>query len=157
MDKRCIVCSRDSSKVLFGIDSRCRSGFKSRCKTCEAEYHKKRRQDNLSSYKDRGSAWRESHRSEIQEKSLAYRRGLRHAAIVHYGGNTPACACCGESEYQFLTIDHIHGGGRKHRRELKNTDFYRWLKKEGYPAGYRVLCYNCNVSRGLYGKCPHEK
>jgi hypothetical protein len=23
--------------------------------------------------------------------------------------------------------------------------------------GYRVLCHNCNLARGFYGYCPHEK
>lgn len=57
-----------------------------------------------------------------------------------------------------LTIDHINGGGNKHRESILNsrggTSFYRWLKKTGYPSGYQVLCWNCNLSK-RYGPCEH--
>ena len=70
-----------------------------------------------------------------------------------YGG---ACACCGEYRFAFLTIDHIEGGGRKHREQFTSNDaLYRWLKQE-QREGFRVLCYNCNCARGNFGKCPHE-
>jgi hypothetical protein len=32
-----------------------------------------------------------------------------------------------------------------------------WLKRNGYPKGFRVLCHNCNSARGLYGYCPHKR
>lgn len=32
---------------------------------------------------------------------------------------------------------------------------YRWLKQQGFPTGFRVLCMNCNFSYGLHGYCPH--
>ncbi len=75
-------------------------------------------------------------------------------ALQHYGMK---CACCGESRYEFLTIDHINGGGRKHNAEIGQGHLYRWLKKNNYPEGFRVLCHNCNQSLGLYGYCPHQK
>jgi hypothetical protein len=34
---------------------------------------------------------------------------------------------------------------------------YVWLRDNGWPEGYRVLCHNCNSARGLYGYCPHER
>ena len=70
------------------------------------------------------------------------------------------CACCGEDRPEFLTIDHIHGGGNRHRRELKRNggvSFYCWLIQQGFPEGYRTLCMNCNFARGNYGYCPHEQ
>jgi hypothetical protein len=100
----------------------------------------------------------------------AYRAKSRLHALLAYGGEVPTCDCpgCGENRLPFLTIDHIEGGGNKHRRELAGTSFpvgnvkpgggvmYRWLKQMSYPQGHRVLCYNCNVARGV-GKCPvHE-
>ena len=44
-----------------------------------------------------------------------------------------------------LSIDHIKGGGNRHRDKLGNdgSGVYRWLKKENYPTGYQVLCMNC--------------
>lgn len=76
-----------------------------------------------------------------------------------YGGCF--CACCGESNLEFLSIDHINGGGRQHllrlRQEGKNMGLYRWLKAEGYPPGYQVLCMNCNWAKGKFSECPHKR
>jgi hypothetical protein len=74
-----------------------------------------------------------------------------------YGG--PICKCCGEERVEFLSIDHINGGGNQHRKEItgfKQGNIYRWLKKNNFPEGFQVLCFNCNMSIGFYGYCPHE-
>ncbi len=74
--------------------------------------------------------------------------------IDHYGGS---CVCCNESIIEFMTIDHIDGGGRQHRIEVgKGHNFYKWLIKNNFPDDYRVLCTNCNSTRGLFGYCPHN-
>jgi hypothetical protein len=76
--------------------------------------------------------------------------------LAHYGG---CCRCCGESTDELLSIDHIEGGGNQHRKAINRygTDMYRWLKAQGFPPGFRVLCHNCNLARGRYGYCPHEE
>jgi hypothetical protein len=56
---------------------------------------------------------------------------------------------------EFLTIDHIKGKGRQHQKKI-NTQICNWLKRNGYPKGYRVLCYNCNCAIGFFGQCPHK-
>lgn len=83
---------------------------------------------------------------------------LKRQALEHYSQGRVECACCGESEPSFLTIDHIDGGGNQHRKSLGRvaSQFYRWLKLNDYPPGYRVLCFNCNIARGIFGVCPHE-
>lgn len=84
----------------------------------------------------------------------------RMAALVVYSSDPPRCACkgCNESHVEFLVIDHINGGGATHRKiSGHGSNFYMWLKNNNYPIGFRVLCDNCNMSRGRYGYCPHEK
>lgn len=82
------------------------------------------------------------------------RLATRIEVIQHYGG---CCACCGESRYEFLSIDHVGGTGASHRRDQPTAyKIIRWLRKNGYPPGFRVLCYNCNCAIGFYGYCPHE-
>jgi len=79
-------------------------------------------------------------------------------ALAVYGDGK--CVCCGESHEEFLAIDHIDGGGGKQRRESGRSggsSTYQWLKSKGWPEGYQVLCHNCNLSKGFYGYCPHEK
>jgi hypothetical protein len=95
----------------------------------------------------------------IREFSKHQRAKNKIAAIRHYSGGKMACACCGETTLEFLGIDHINGGGTKHRKKLGNPGgfvFYIWLRLKGYPLGYRVLCQNCNLVYGTYGYCPHQ-
>ena len=92
-------------------------------------------------------------------------RKMKQEVISNYGGK---CRCCGETRYEFLTIDHKKGGGLKHRRQLEKhlnynhgtvggSYMYRWLKKNGFPKrDFQLLCMNCNFARGHYGHCPHE-
>lgn len=35
--------------------------------------------------------------------------------------------------------------------------FMKWLKRNDWPKGFRVLCHNCNSSLGYYGYCPHRR
>lgn len=85
--------------------------------------------------------------------------------ISAYGGK---CACCGEGRLEFLTIDHPNNDGAEHRRPkakmregIKRTGagvhIYRYLRKNGFPKEFRLLCWNCNCSRGFSGYCPHER
>ena len=64
----------------------------------------------------------------------------KRETLSHYGNCL--CACCGESEMEFLSIDHIHGGGRKHRQELGIGSIYVWLRQQNFPNGFQVLCMN---------------
>lgn len=89
-------------------------------------------------------------------------RDLRRkvAAFNAYGG--PRCNCCGETTVQFLTIDHINGGGNAHRKEIGKGGgggaMYCWLKRNNYPSGFQVLCFNCNIGRHINGGiCPHKQ
>lgn len=87
-----------------------------------------------------------------------YQLNLRLNALQMYGNK---CECCGEETEWFLSIDHKGGGGARHRRQLRREEghgnIYLWLKKNGYPPGFRVLCYNCNNCIGFNGRCAHEQ
>jgi hypothetical protein len=92
-------------------------------------------------------------------------RNFKNKTLVlnHYSNGTMKCECCGESHEEFLTIDHINGGGNKHRAEIAaksrsggGSVTYKWLIKNKFPSGFRVLCSNCNTSYGRLGYCPHK-
>lgn len=88
---------------------------------------------------------------------------LKIQAFEAYGGCR--CACCGVTDPEFLTLDHINSDGGSHRREVspdgKNWGWggyqlYRALRQQGFPPGYQVLCMNCNFGRTRNnGICPH--
>jgi hypothetical protein len=83
-------------------------------------------------------------------------RFLRLTVLKHYGGDPPRCACCGELFAEFLSLDHINGGGRQHRKTIAMR-WWEWLIKHDLPEGFRVLCHNCNQAIGVYGYCPHKR
>jgi hypothetical protein len=93
------------------------------------------------------------------ERLRNYRQKFRDKVLAHYGRR---CACCGESIEEFLTIDHVQGGGNVHRRTLRAVGgatykLYRWLVENNFPDGFQLLCFNCNIAKGQYGECPHER
>lgn len=79
----------------------------------------------------------------------------RQLVLAHYGG---CCSCCGESEPDFLQIDHIDGEGGLHRRiEASARNICAWLVRFGYPLGFQILCANCNLARRWGRVCPHQR
>jgi hypothetical protein len=108
--------------------------------------------------------YRETHRDELLQKRREKREEtnkkeretkllLRNEVLDYYGG---VCQCCGESTKEFLCIDHINGGGNKHKQITKGS-LYRWLKKNNFPEGFQTLCHNCNQAKHIYGVCPHKR
>lgn len=74
------------------------------------------------------------------------RSELKHFIYSKYSNGTMLCGICGEGRSDCLSVDHIGGGGNKHRAEnnvKSGYGFYQWLKKNGFPDGYRILCMNC--------------
>lgn len=92
-------------------------------------------------------------RKSMQAYHDAHRVRLRREVILKYGGK---CACCGEQQYEFLSLDHVNGGGGVERRLYGQSSTYYRVKREGFPKTFRVLCHNCNLARGFYSYCPHE-
>lgn len=89
-------------------------------------------------------------------------RQLRYKleAFAQYGG--AKCQCCGESEVDFLSLDHINNDGAQHRRSMWNINsggnIYVWARARNYPEGLQVLCMNCNFGKRINnGICPHNK
>lgn len=88
------------------------------------------------------------------EQAAAHRLRRKTQVLVAYGG--VFCACCGEDDIRFLTIDHINGDGGEHRKEVLGSKLYNWLKQNNFPPGFQVLCYNCNCAKRDGDKCPHQ-
>ena len=100
--------------------------------------------------------WAQKHNAVLTaNKRMDFRKrlNLRAKILDNYGGK---CQCCDENKYVFLTLDHInfHDG-------LFDYHLYRYLLKNNCPSdNYRLLCWNCNCSRGHNGSdgiCQHLK
>lgn len=139
---QCKEIRRESNrrKLLSGVCPYC--GKKNDTSNCECSECQKKRRCRYNPEKNR-------------EKSLQ----LKLQAFDVYGGRK--CACCGESILEFLQIDHVNDDGAEHRKEIGKymigVAFYKWLKRNGYPPGYQVLCANCNIAKSRYGQCPHQR
>jgi hypothetical protein len=84
----------------------------------------------------------------------------KEQVFAAYGGWQ--CACCGETERLFLSIDHVENNGAAERRSGayrgSGSAFYAWLRKQNFPPGYQVLCMNCQVGKHKNGGvCPHQR
>ena len=137
--KWCKDCMRFLSATLeyFHKSPHATLGIQNICRACTKQ-------------RDRSEYVRERHKKWFIRQRLE--------ALSHYANGDIQCACCGERHYEFLAIDHTNGGGQEHRKTIRKGggQFVAWLKKQGWPEGYRVLCHNCNMALGSYGYCPHE-
>lgn len=139
------------------------------CIACK-EVVSKRNRDSRSARRDKGLCHKcnspavkgFTHCEQHMEYARQRWRDIRQQVLDHYGNK---CTCCGETIPEFLSIDHINGGGNGHRKSLEangmkkhhGTGFYKWLIDNEYPEGFQLLCHNCNFAKGHYGKCPHEE
>ena len=149
--KQCSHCRVWKDIGAFPLRKEAKDGHRGTCRVCR---------NNMAREKDRTNyyrQYRQDHKEELSIYRRKHNRALKLEVMNYYGG--AKCACCGENNLEFLCFDHIDGGGTKHRKAIGNMgrQFYYWLKLNGYPTGYRVLCYNCNMSFGFYGYCPHER
>jgi hypothetical protein len=114
--------------------------------------------------KQYGDAWRQANPGKYSEYNRKSLLKLKRQVMDAYGG---VCACCGETELVFLTIDHIDDNGAEHRRKMAGETgleysqagarTYRWLRNNNYPDGFQVLCANCNCGKQWNrGICPHQ-
>ena len=155
--KRCSNCYKTKPLSEFSLDKRYRIGVVSWCKVCHVKavvtykdkYPEKARQV-IRNYKTKNR-----NKVNCWEKERRFR--IKTEMVTAYGGQ---CACCSENKIEFLTIDHINGGGTQHRKQIKKsggTDFYLWLKKMGWPRqDYQLLCWNCNCATKSGIKCQHK-
>jgi hypothetical protein len=99
---------------------------------------------------------RDGLRSHCKGCGKAERDKNKKIVIAHYSDGSNSCKCCGETAIEFLTVDHIEGGGSSHRKQI-GTGIIHYLLLNNLPQGYQILCFNCNCAKGFFGYCPHEK
>lgn len=146
-------------------------------KTERKVYDQRWRQKHREIIRERNRKWREAHKDHIRAYNTAYNEShqeqirnyrykypynpeqaqklrarhntkLREEVLTHYGNGQLTCVLCGERRLLCLSIDHLNGGGNKHRKALglrAGIPFYQWLRKQGYPLGFRTLCMNCQA------------
>ncbi len=111
-----------------------------------SEYYRKNREK----YLEYGREWAKNNPEKRKEHRTKYYRKFRNKFFSMYGGK---CACCGEETREFLCLDHIKG--QKGKKNQNSSAATREAIKKYNPKKIRILCYNCNMSLGFLGYCPH--
>lgn len=110
---------------------------------CRHYYH-----THKESIRQRNKRYRDNHKTVLNEYCRRYHAATKMMVLTYYGNGKPVCVLCGYSIPAALSIDHIRGGGAKHRREYRlssGSAFYRWLVQNDFPDGFRTLCMNCQM------------
>ena len=138
-------------------------------KKAKYEKAKQYRMNNLEKISEIQKEYREKNKEKLISYSTVWRRKLTTRVKENLGG---ACACCGESEFEFLTVDHIHNDGSlvpKQKNKSRNGYSYygeidRAFKSsdqekiEYIKSRYQILCSNCNLSKHIgNGVCAHKR
>lgn len=113
-----------------------------------------RRDRNREAVRAAARKWYRDHRIATLAWHSRRQQELKLEIFAKYGG--AVCRCCGERNPNFLTLDHVDTIGAR-QREKAGSNFYQWLKRNGFPRKpkLRVLCFNCNMGRRRTGVCPH--
>lgn len=126
------------------------------------KYMRQRREGTIGQFSAKdGLRWRQKNRADfLRQKRVNTNRRRREVALIaltHYSGGTPQCYCCGETALLLLGLDHIKGGGTKHRKQVLGIRMSSWAMKKGWPKIFRVACHSCNLGAHLNGGvCPHQ-
>jgi hypothetical protein len=93
-----------------------------------------------------------SQQKDVRRVAGQESRDYRDAFLEMYGAT---CSCCRETVREFLTIGY-KTGEVDIRLDVRNAA-YEQAVAVFRPDLYRVLCWNCNITRSRYGYCPHQK
>lgn len=130
-----------------------------RCKTCHAKQEKQKYRENPQIFRKAKRVWKEMNPSKQRDIDKRSRMKLKTDALNAYSNDNPRCVCCGETELEFLCLDHTENDGNDHRKVTgRGNTFYFWLRKNKYPKlNIQVMCFNCNNSKKLGGVCVHKR
>ncbi|KKN03084.1 hypothetical protein LCGC14_1111110 [marine sediment metagenome] len=131
-----------------------------RCKACHTAEEKQKYRENPEKFRQTKRTWKEANPLRQKEIDKRSRLKLKSDALNAYSNGNPVCVCCGETEFEFLCLDHIENDGYKQRGVTgKGNSFYFWLRKNKYPQHLKVqvMCFNCNWSKKLGGVCIHKR
>jgi hypothetical protein len=171
---RCEFCSKKANKSVHKCAKKRKIRFlelklcccgrqprpnKKTCEICNKKNknnYQKRKTNGLCSYCNELALPGKTRCVNCSKKHSEQRQLLKMEVFNAYGG--PICTCCKEDNIKFLTLDHANNDGKQHRARLRTTSVLKWLKLNGFPKGFQVLCFNCNLGRQLNNNiCPHQE
>lgn len=153
---------------LSAIQKAAREKKKDHYSAYQSKYHR----DNLEARQDKNARYRAENQPQIKKtnkeyrssehgrnKAVDYKTDVKIKVFSHYCGGEIRCKC-GCTDMRSLTVDHINGGGEKHRKTINVSGSYHmclWLRKNEYPEGYQILCMNCQWEKSHVGTTNHYR
>lgn len=96
--------------------------------------------------------WWNLSRDGVNEKRREHYKNRKESGLCVICGrenDTNGICCSKHAQYQNdFALDQ--------KTPVAGSRFYVWLKKNNYPPGFQILCYNCNCAKGHFGYCPHN-
>ena len=106
------------------------------------------------------------------DREISRLKVLQYYSKVHSNSDVLCCRCCGlNSHTVFLSIDHILGSKQMdsiievlilgYSSKMQSRNLTNWIIANNYLKDlqteyFQVLCHNCNLAKGVFGKCPLE-
>lgn len=168
MIKVCTVCGKGKLIEEFFKAKRQKSGYHSACKVCHTNQVRLWRKNNPDEIKLIQSTYNRRNWKKYKKTVQTWRKKnllqLKTEIYEHYCKGNPRCACCGEDQFKFLSIDHIKNDGASHRKTIFGNSrvgggirFYKWIINNNFPVFLQILCMNCNYGKRINGGiCPHK-
>lgn len=169
--KVCYCCKKELPEEAFNKNKNKSDGLATECKVCKKQLDKEYRErhkdkikvtkhqyylDNKEETMKRTSLYAKENKSKHNTWGTKAKNKLKSEVFSVYSCGDPKCKNCDESEIGVLTIDHVAGNGADHRNELFGSNvsgcgykMYQWLKRNNYPEGFQVLCFNCQYRKRM--------
>ena len=144
MDIPSLIYSEEKEKMIINPE------YAALYRKFTSDYQKKRHSKYHAKNKDKHSEYHKRHNAE-----------KRREVLLHYSNSIDIqCICCETKVMDFLTLDHIDGGGRQHRKNTTNStvNYLHSLHEQTgkWLEGFQVMCMNCNWYKHLNGECSVE-
>jgi hypothetical protein len=108
--------------------------------------YERNKEANIKSVKN----WKKKNWNKVLAINARWNKKIRFEVLENYG--ELFCRYCGEPDKRLLSLDHVNGDGKEHRKKIgvrSGTGFYCYLKKHGYPNDppLHILCKSCNSKK----------
>jgi hypothetical protein len=168
--KKCYACGKKLPVESFYKNKSKQDGLATECKFCSSKKDREYQIRNADQIKERRHEYYLKNKDVITKKVYDYidanrdkhnawgtksKNKLKTEIFSHYCNGDIKCRMCEETELGVLTVDHINGNGTKHRIEIGlgrrggGYGMYQWLKKNNYPDGFQILCFNCQFRKRM--------
>ena len=156
----CRVCGDEKLIKEFRLYKNRNKVYRSkRCIACTAKYHSKYFADDKERFNTTARQKRIEQPDLVRARENEWAKKTRiNARTKVYEAYGNKCACCGETEPLFLTLDHVNNDGHIERKAFSQGNLYGRVIREEFPDRFQLLCWNCNQGkRRNNGVCPHQE